>query len=253
MTLQDLSTNDIESGKLPLRYLLADSLYYPACDIDGGVVKYCNEHFDEMGICSYVFADYATGEDRLEEYLDGFRGYSLLAARTLRPSDIGADKPLQMPDGIDPKEYLRYRQNWKPFAKWAVFERDIEFGEEHGPERFSLLYLGAEGAAAYSGLYLANKITPKAMAVIQPGTGFGLNWTDFTNPEAPLAKTVMMGDVMPEYFFYGGHGDSDYNDFAWHGYVLLGRIIDYYLAEGGCVTIWRKRTCLNNSMSSFGK
>lgn len=86
--LLDLSTESIKFGGIPLRNLLADSLYYPACDIDGGVVKYCNEHFDEMGICSYVYADYATGEDRLEEYLDGFRGYSLLAARTLRPSDI---------------------------------------------------------------------------------------------------------------------------------------------------------------------
>jgi len=234
-----LSINDIESGQLPLRDLLVDSLYYPACDIDGGVVKYCNEHFDEMEICSYVYADYATGEDRLEEYLDGFRGYSLLAARTLRPSDIGADKPLMKPDGIDPKEYLRYRQNWRHFAKWTVFERDPEFGKEHGPQRFSLLYLGAEGAAAYSGLYLANKITPKAMAVIQPGTGFGLNWTDFTNPEAPLAKTVMMSDVMPEYFFYGGHGDSSYKDFAWPGYNMIGMITNYYPKAEGSVTIWR--------------
>lgn len=24
---------------------LRESLYYPACDIDGGVIKYCNEHY----------------------------------------------------------------------------------------------------------------------------------------------------------------------------------------------------------------
>lgn len=239
MTLQDLSIIDIESGKLPLRYLLADSLYYPACDIDGGVVKYCNEHFAELGICSYVYADYATGEDRLGKYLDGFRGYRLLVSRKLLASELGADKPFQMPDGIDPKEYMRYKADWKPFAKWAVFERDIEFGDEHGPERFSLLYLGAEGAAAYSGLYLANKITPKAMAIIQPGTGFGLNWTDFTDFNAPLAKTIRMSDKMPEYFFYGGYGSSEYGVFSWPGYAMIARISDYYPTSEGAVTIWR--------------
>ncbi len=77
------------------------------------------------------------------------------------------------------------------------------------------------------------------MAVIQPGTGFGLNWTDFTNPEAPLAKTVMMSDVMPEYFFYGGHGDFDYDDFAWPRYSLIDRITNYYPKAEGSVTIWR--------------
>ena len=77
------------------------------------------------------------------------------------------------------------------------------------------------------------------MAVIQPGTGFGLNWTDFTNPEAPLAKTVMLGDAMPEYFFYGGHGDFDYDDFAWPRYSLIDRITNYYPKAEGSVTIWR--------------
>ena len=66
------STDDILFGKLPLSGLLVDSLYYPACDIDGGVVKYCNEHFDEMGICSYVYADYATGDSIGGTMLESF-------------------------------------------------------------------------------------------------------------------------------------------------------------------------------------
>ena len=44
--------------KLNLQQILTDSLYYPACDIDGGVIKYCNEHYDKFGINSYVYADY---------------------------------------------------------------------------------------------------------------------------------------------------------------------------------------------------
>ena len=236
--LLKITIDGIKRRFFPLNDLLKDSFYYPACDIDGGVVKYCNEHFDEMGICSYVYVDYTTGKDRLEEHLDGFRGYHLLATRRLTPKDIGADKPLQMLDGISPQDYLRWRNDWKPFARWAVFERDFGFGEEHGPKRFSLLYLGAEGAAAYSGLYLANSITPKAMAIIQPGTGFGFNWTDFREPEAPLAKTVRMGATMPEYFFYGGYGDFPYDDFKWPGYEMIDRITPYYPTIKGSVTVW---------------
>ena len=125
------------------------------------------------------------------------------------------------------------------------FERDPEFGKEHGPQRFSLLYLGAEGAAAYSGLYLANKITPKAMAIIQPGTGFGLNWTDFTDFDAPLAKTVRMGNAMPEYFFYGGIGDFSYDNFAWPGYKMITRITNYYPRSEGSVTVWQYKSSLS--------
>ena len=237
--LMGLSITGIERNNFPLKDLLEDSLFYPACDIDGGVIKYCNEHFDELGICSYVYADYATGEDRLEEHLNDFRGYHLLASRELTPSDVGADKPVPIPEGINPDEYLRYKEDWKPFARWTVFERDSYYGEEHGPERFSLLYLGAEGVAAYVGLYLANGITPRAMAIIQPGHGFGLNWTDFTDPEGVLARIVRVGSSMPEYFFYGGYGDFEYDDFAWPGYEQIDRIPCYYPHDGGRVTVWQ--------------
>lgn len=38
--LKDLSATDIVEGKLPLLKILKGSLYYPACNIDGGPIKY---------------------------------------------------------------------------------------------------------------------------------------------------------------------------------------------------------------------
>ena len=239
-SLAKLSASDIYCGIFPPRQLLEDSLYYPACDLDGGVIRYCNEHFDALGICSYVYVDYAAGEGRLRAHLDEFRGYHLLASRPLTPSDVGADRPFPMPVGINPEEYCQYRKEWKPFACWAVYERDGDYGSSHGPKRFSLLYLGAEGAAAYAGLYVANGITPKAMAIIQPGTAFGLNWTDFTDWNAALARTVRMGKSMPEYFFFGGHGSFAYLDFNWPGYYNIDSISPYYRDNDGSVTIWKQ-------------
>ena len=237
--LTSLSESEIVHGTFPLRKLLKDSLFYPACDIDDGVIRYCNERFDTLGIYSYVYADYAVGESRFRTYIDEFPGYQLLASRPLSPSDIGADNPFPMPEGVNPEDYFRFRKDWHPFACWAVYERDPDFDDHHGPERFSLLYLGAEGAAAYSGLYVANGISPKAMAIIQPGTGFGLNWTDFRDWHCALARTVRMGKAMPEFFFYGGHGYFDYLDFTWPDYQHIDTIDHYYHREDGRVTVWK--------------
>ena len=238
--LLKLSVSKIEQGSLPLKELLLDSLFYPASDIDGELIRYCNTHFSQLGICSFVYVDYYTGEERLLEHLNGFRGYHLLAHRRLSPGDVGADKPMEIPEFIDPEEYCRYQKDWKPFAHWAVLERDDEFGEEHGPKRFSLLFLGAEGVAAYAGLYLANKITPKGIAIIQPGHGFGLNWTNFFDWDAPLARTVKRGDSLPEYFFYGGLCRDGYNDCPWPGYKQMDRVDNYYSPTlDSSMTVWK--------------
>ena len=223
-----------------LKDLLNNSLFYPACDIDGGVVRYCTEHYDRLGIDSFVYADYAVGRDRLIENLDTFRGYHLLTTRELKPSDVGADRPIPMPRGIRMREYRTYQRDWQPFGRWAVYERAEGFDADHGPEHFSLLYLGAEGTAAYAGLYLNNAITPKALAVIQPGHAFGLNWTNFTNPNEPFTQTLYMGHSMPEYIFYGGLGYDRYDTLPWTGYQMIDRVDHYYSMESGSsITVWK--------------
>ncbi len=243
MTVSELlgfSISKIEHGVFPLTSLLQESLFYPACDIDGELIRYCNLHHSNLRICSFVYADYFTGEDRLVENLDRFRGYHLVAHRQLAPCDVGADKHIPLPDSIDREEYLRYKGDWKPFAHWGVLERDDEYDKSHGPDRFSLLFLGAEGVAAYSGLYLANKITPKAIALIQPGHAFGGNWTNFFDWDAPLARTVRGGNAMPEYFFLGGLGSQSYNNCPWPGYIIIDMVNHYYFRNiDSALTVWR--------------
>ena len=225
--------------KLNLQQVLTNSLYYPACDIDGGVIKYCNEHYDELGINSFVYADYGIKEKRLKNNLDGFYGYHLTKSRPISSDILGFDLSQLIPECSDEdKERIEFWRQ-KPFARFAVFERGFEFGPEIGPEVFSLLYLCAEGITIYEKLYLGNGIVPKAMAVIQPGTAFGGNWTDYNDPYAPLATTVMRGKTMPGLFFYGGYGDFSYNDFMWPGYRQIDTIENYYRNLEGRVTVWQ--------------
>lgn len=245
MTLNDILTltaNKIQQGPFPLKKLLKESLYYPACDIDGELIRYCNLHFSKFGICSFVYADYQTGEDRLLEHLDEFLGYHLLAHRHLTPEDIGADKPLEMPEYINPEEYRRFQDEWHPFAHWAVLERNDEYGDDHGPKRFSLFFLGAEGVAAYEGLYNVNRITPKAIALIQPGHAFGFNWTNFFDWNAPLARTVCRGKSLPKYLFYGGLSYRYFNC-PWEGYHQIDRKDHYYpTIIDSALTVWKGST-----------
>ena len=238
--LQELTVKKIQNGPFPLKAILQDSLYYPACDIDGELIRYCNLHFDRLSICSFVYADYAAGRERLMDNLDTFLGYHLVATRVLNPLEVGADKGFPMPKGINSEEYRRYQDQWQSFGQWAVYERDEGYGRDHGPERFSLLYLGAEGVAAYAGLYLNNNITPKGMAIIQPGHAFGFNWTNFTDPNGPLTRTMKLGRSMPEYLFYGGNGLHGYNQLPWPGYEQIDRRDHYYpRVFDSAMTVWQ--------------
>lgn len=223
--------------------LLANSLYYPACDIDGGVIKYCNEHFDELGINNYVYADYGIEEQRLVRHIDSFLGYYLADSNALSSADLGFDlsQITSSCQGHD-KEMVDIHSTKKPFARLSVYEREMDFGPEHGPDSFNLLFLGVEGVTVYENLYLANGIVPKAMAIIQPGTGYGGNWTDFRNPSAPLCLTVKKSKTMPESFFYGGIGDFSYDDLEWPRYALIDEIRPYYHHPNshGAVTVWKR-------------
>lgn len=62
---------DVLETDFPLEAILNNSLYYPSSATDGGIIKYCNEHFmdqvDRNLINSFVYADYALGDDRFRE------------------------------------------------------------------------------------------------------------------------------------------------------------------------------------------
>ena len=117
--------------------------------------------------------------------------------------------PLIMEDG-DPEKYVRlFFSDVRPFAKWIVFQRKKPFSKKHGVKRFSLLHICADGVATFKALYYANNLSPLAIAIIQPGHGFGMNWTDFTDQKKIFAKIVLNNPHgKPKYLLYGGIGEK---------------------------------------------
>jgi len=238
--LDNLTKTQIENGKFPLEDVLHNSFYYPSCGFDGGIVKDCNTLGAQLKIVSFIYCDYATGE-LFKSQQNTFAGYHIFGTRNVSHSELTPKGwQLQIPPNVNLQDYQRYKGYWKPFINWTVYERDENQGDERGPEKFSLLYLGGEGVATYQALYWSNNFTAKALAIIQPGTAFGGNWTDFTAKDGALAWVVNNNPSgSPDIIYYGGYGQG-YNDLDWKGYTASRLISSYYLGMSGEVRIWGK-------------
>ena len=222
----------------PFKRMLKNSLYYPSSGFDGDPVKYLAGH-----IHSFIYVDYGYSESDFLGALSnsGFRGYRPIVVRAVSEKELTPNGwtplPLSQLDG-DPAQH---RHGWvkPPFCRWVVFERDSGFSPGHGPARFSLLYLCADGAAAYQALYVSNSAVPKAIAVIQPGHSFGGNWTNFGEPSQILARTVAANPAgKPELLLYGGNGSRDYyRKPCWPEY---GEHVCFLEKQGhGTIGVWR--------------
>lgn len=176
----------------PVRQALSGSLYYPACGLDGEPVK----HLAGL-VHSFVYVDYGRDREQVISSLENpgtsFRGYRLadfrdLAERDLVPNGWEPHPPERRLDG-NPERGRPFAR--KPFSAWFLLEREKEFGPDHGPERFCLLYVCADGSAAFQALYHGNCCAPEVIALINPGLGFGGNWTNFRDPSQVLGRSVL--------------------------------------------------------------
>ena len=164
--------------KLPLRDILTRSVFYPSCGLDGKPIKFLGGY-----VHSFVYVDYGLDHDQVWDSINdvgrGFLGYSLLACRDVEKRELVGDYIVEMNLFSDNGRPLKYRNYIKePFTIWAVFDRLAGLEEDHGPIRFSLLYICGDGAATFQALYYGIQCAPAVVAVIQSGTGFGGNWTD---------------------------------------------------------------------------
>ena len=212
--LLNLTCAEMEQGTFPLRDLLRDSFYYPASGFDGTPVKYFAGHF-----LSFVYVDYGRTCDDFKRELEhpGFDGYELVGFRSVGTQELAPEGWRPMPP--DPVSHTGWIQN--PFGVWSVFQRRDDVPEDHGPSRFSLVYLCADGVAAFQAFYVTNAIAPKAMAIVQPGVGIlGGNYTRFKDPEEILFRSVLLtSGGLPDILVYGGNGDLTwYQQACWPEY-----------------------------------
>ena len=204
--LSNLTKKMIEEERIPLEEILQDSLYYPSSGLDGDPVRHFSNLFN-----SYVYVDYGvTKKDLIAELDRGFNGYYLFASRDVTRDDLSFDSwrpPVLRKDLTDYLKHCYERMDVSPvhaFCKWMVFEKYDD--SKQGPSRFSLLYLYADGVFTFHALYSSRNISPKGIAIIQAGEGFGGNWTDYREPKDPLYQLVSTNKGgVPKYLIFGGY------------------------------------------------
>ena len=197
--------------------LLRDSLFYPACGLNGTPVKYLGGF-----VRSFVYADYLVTEDELEADLrrSGCRGYDCMFDRKLSPSDLGLEDWSEVyPLGV--RSFRGRGPRRAPFSHWTVWRRCEGLGDSHGPRGFSLLYMGAEAIATYRSLYAARGTAPRVLAIIQPGDGLGGGWTPLASDDSLLKREVAANRAgMPPFLLYGGFGGPQaYQAPCWSEYA----------------------------------
>ena len=239
--LHKITAESMKTMAFPLQEVLTDSLYYPASWFHGEPVAllFSRRIPIPRTIQSVIFVDYGHTKDELMDALNerGFAGYKQIGIRDITENELAPHGwtptviPQWMRTGRGPTSF--YQKFIKsPFAVWIVFEREAGYTDEHGPERFSFLYLCADGVAAYQALYHKNKKKPIVLVLIKGGWGFGGNWTDFRKEQEIMHETVMHDpDCIPEYVLQDGGDTPDNNHGAyWSEYTeLVGEGGDYRL------------------------
>jgi hypothetical protein len=190
--LKSLSREQIENDDFPKDKVISASLYYPASGCDGSPIRHW-----EIGVDCFVYADMLITKQDYQHAVSSaaFKGYELFAQRNLSATDLtSSGHSYRVPSSIDPAIYRNLvdramSDQTGAFAIWSVFERKPHLPQEHGPTRFSLIYIRGEGCATYQALYVSNALLPNVIALIRPGTGFGGNYSNF---EDVLLETMRM-------------------------------------------------------------
>ena len=112
--IDKLTIDDIISQPIPIVNILTDSFYYPSCGFDGGIVKDCNTKARDFNIQSFIYSDYATGQEAFEKMQNTFVGYQILGSRNVTQVELTPSgwQP-HLPPNFNKNEYLQYKEEWK--------------------------------------------------------------------------------------------------------------------------------------------
>jgi len=204
--LQNITNLD----SLPIKDVLKDSVYYPACDVDGSIIQEFNGYSH-----SFIYVDYETAKDRVNLHLNRFGGYDVLMKREVTKEELcfAPFTPIYpLPSDGNPL-YKTEKNAVELFAIWVILERQESTDVNHGAKRFSLLFIKGEGFATYQALYYSNQVAPSIVVAKGTSMGFGGNWTDFFKTGGFYERTVLSNPYgKPQYLC--ARDDVHWNEFT---------------------------------------
>ena len=221
-------------------FLQSRVVYYPGSGIDGDPVEVFGA--SHSAHC-FVYADYWLSEDdiKLELHTRGFKGYNILdevsfsihevmSAIPRRESFLTPDELRAAAAGVAERRRTIHPD---PYALLAILERKSGFDDDHGPERFAVLFLGADGFATYEALF-ANKNAPKFFGLVVQDHGFGGNYDHFGRGGL-LEKIMVRSGAYPHFILTEYPRSYDgYANVEWTVPVGSRRRSLFYREDMGC-------------------
>jgi hypothetical protein len=211
----------------PVREALGSRIvFYPGSEFDGQPVKlFGSTHTAHV----FFYVDYAVSKERITEELDGryrFRGYHTLARIDLAEQDLIEQQwcPHVHPDELRPNMYwFSEGRDFAPFGFVEILERNDGFGDDHGAKRLAILFLGADGIAAYDALFCQRHSVRNPYIVVVQDHGFGGNYDRFGS-QGLLSRIAGRCRTWPEWLLIGEPVHP------WNGFV---QVPDVEHTEGG--------------------
>lgn len=184
-------------------------VYYPGSGLDGHPVSVFNR--SRSAHC-YVYVDYGLPRGRLISAIerDGFLGYAPERRFDLTVTDFGRAPSDQEPHRGAARLGPGHDETIPPYGFLQVFRRDGGYDASHGADRFVILFLFADGHAAYEALFCRPAARPPFAVVLQDH-GFGGNWSPF-GAGGELSRIAAERRVLPRYLLVAR------NTTPWDGY-----------------------------------
>ena len=201
------------------RLLSGEVLFYPACGFDWGAIRslsdrcnlflYCDWHMT-LGDMKHEMSQVSMGNPALNSLQCDWENRVALEACDLTMAPVSAS-----PSILRPGEYGQYRDCHENFANKTPWCRLVPaIHTVNGQQRMlDLIFLCAEGVAAYLQVFNAQRIAPRYLCINNCGAGFGFNWTDFRFYDMPLGRAVRDNPSTPEFLI---HGDGATVDWPWN-------------------------------------
>lgn len=186
----------ISASDLCTAFFSSRVVYYPGSGTDGQPVQYFGAQHSAH---CFVLVDYGITRDHvlheLGEAGHPFAGYARIGQINVGTTDLTRAgwvpyiRPEGAPSGPPAAD--------GPYVFIEILERTVGLDDTHGPERLAILFLCADGVAAYDALFCQTK-SRAPFAVVLQDHGWGDNWTCFGSGGV-LDQLAQKTGRLPEY------------------------------------------------------
>jgi hypothetical protein len=190
----------MNAALMDIEGFLRESVYYPCCGYDGTPVRFLGKRFQR-----YLYVDYSIDPTGLQERLQaqGFKGYAIADAADIDINDLTGRSWASLAREFQkyvPEHFSKMKRTDQPCALHVQFSRMPDYGPNHGPDTFEVMFVRSEGVTTYRTVFLRRGIAPKCLVHIRPGTAFGGNYSGYP---CELERAVRENSAgLPDFILY---------------------------------------------------